>query len=140
MERITNIEKSLTDMNENVGEKLDKLYAEFLKSSADLSRIRNFLKNADILIVTEESEGGKEENTALTLPLRTMDEFESLEESLKNLQVQKLLVRKLTTYGGSDLKRVIHSIMNGLLDPHQPSGQKKKKKVCRHKPYPLCCW
>ena len=97
---------------------MDNLFAEFLKSSADLSRIRKFLKNADIPIVTEESQEGKEENTALTLPLRTMDDFESLEESLKNLQIQKLLVRKLGTYGCSDLKRVIHSIMNGLLDPH----------------------
>ena len=126
---VTGMKESFLDMKDFIFIKLGTLYEEQNKLAADVSRIRKIVKKSTG--IANESFDVEGERVTFSLPLRSLAEFDYLEEQLNNLQVKKQLMKELTTFGGSDLKRVIHSIMNGMLDKHlavQLSLQGKKKK------------
>lgn len=68
---------------------------------------------------------------ALALPLRTVSEFNELEERLNDELVKSHLLNRLATFGGTHLRGLTHSIMNGVLAKElavQFSLQGKNKK------------
>ena len=72
--------------------------------AADVSIIRKIVKKSTG--IANELFDVESERVTFALPLRSLAEFDSLEEQVNNLQVKKQRMKELTTFGGSDLKRI----------------------------------
>lgn len=92
--------------------KIDQVFKIVISNREEIKGIKKILLKKDM------NEIHSSNSDEIVLPLKTREEFLQLESNLgSDSNLRGLLIRKLSTYGGTQLSRVVHGVMNALFSP-----------------------
>lgn len=106
--------KCLIEANETLNNKLDKLYTIVVHLSEDIKIVKKMLTKQNAEKTTNDDI--MYDLSHITLPIKTMDEFNDVEKRVQEADFRKCLINKLSTYGGNTISNIVHFMMNGLLE------------------------
>ena len=105
--------KTIKEMNEDMLRALlaanSTLHKEVSECKEEIRMLRRQIKKSGNFDSFTES------SNLPTLPVRTIEEMETLEKVLKIEDEKRNLVLKLSTYGGSHVRSIINTMMNNLM-------------------------
>ena len=101
------------------------IHTEVVDTKEEVRVLKKFIKK-------NKNEPSAEPSNLPSLPVRNTDEHKNLEEILQDENEMQNLVKKLSNYGGSQLRNTICNIMKNFLTSHVEvlySMQGKNKKL-----------
>ena len=99
--------------NDELNGKLDKIYTLLVHLSEDMKTVKKMMPKTILNIGNANNDSILH---AISLPIKSMEEFHGMEKRVMETDFRKFLINKLSTYGGNTLSNVVHFMMNGLLD------------------------
>ena len=94
--------------NMSLVDNLAGMHKEILDCTEEVKRLNKYAKDNECPSLTDSS--------LPRLPVKSMEEMRILEHVLENEEQRKLLVLRLSTIGGSQMRSVVNNMMNNTID------------------------